>query len=137
MTNVLGFLLALWLSFAMVWMPRGMAPSMPEFWLTSWLYGAPLIVLAWPLYLTLFRRLRRQPWWMLAIVGFVLSPIPFYLLIVATAMIQRRLPTGYSSSYYVPWNSVFTTWYAVFGVLFGIWVGLTRDNRVYRPEVGP
>lgn len=136
MTNLLGFLLALWLSFAIVWVPRGMAPSMPEFWLTPWLYGAPLIVLAWPLYLNLFKRLHRRPWWLPAIVGFLLSPVPFYLLIVAMLVMNTQLPTAYPLSYYRPWNSIFTVWYAVFGALFSIWVSLNKGgNPVAVPEI--
>ena len=135
MNNLLGFLLALWVSFAAAWAPWGMEPSMPEFWLTPWLYGAPLLILACPLYLTIFRRVRKATWWKLAAVGFLLSPVPFCLLAIGNNVIKGNSPlAGFSLSYFVPWSNIYAHWYGLFGVLFGAWVGLMGRPAPKRPE---
>jgi hypothetical protein len=94
MTTLLGAFLALWLSFVVVWVPSGMKPNMPEFWVTPWLYGWPLVLLAWPLYLTLFKRVPNAAWWKLAVLGLVLSLVPFWLLAIAGNLIRGASPLG-------------------------------------------
>lgn len=133
MNNFIGLLLALWVSFTAAWVPWGMKPSMPEFWLTPWLYGAPLLILAWPLYLTLFRRVPNATWWKLAAVGFLLSPLPFFLLTIGNNVIKGNSAlAGFSLSYFVPWANVYVQWYSLFGILFGAWVGLMDRSTAKR-----
>lgn len=126
MKDLIAVVLSLWISFAAVLTPRGMSPGMPEFWVTPWLYGLPVLVLAWPVYLPLFRRLRERSKWIPPLVGVALSPIPFFLLIFGSDALRGELLASHPRSYYLPWRSVFTIWYAVFGILLGGWVALTK-----------
>lgn len=98
MKNMFGVLLALWVSFIVVMIPRGMRPAIPEFWLTPWLYGAPVLVLGWPMYLQIFKRLPQAAWWKLSIIGLLLCPIPFFLLIVGSSAIRGEFPVGRPSA---------------------------------------
>lgn len=127
MSFVLGVVLSLLVSFAVVWVPRGASPTMPEFWVTPVLYGLPVLCLAWPLYFQLFKRLRKRPWWQLAIVGALLSPLAFATLLIGEGVLKGSLlPSERPWSYYVPWNSVFTYWYAIFGLLLGAYFGIVN-----------
>jgi hypothetical protein len=127
MTYLAGVLLSLLVSYGAVMMPRGISPRMPEFWLTPWLYGLPVLVLAWPVYFQVFKRLPRLSWWQLGLVGAALSPLAFAMLIIGDALFRGALPDqARPVSFYLPWNSVFTYWYALFGFLLGGYVGLGR-----------
>lgn len=127
MSYVAGVLLSLWASYVAVMVPRGMSPSMPEFWLTPWLYGAPVLLLAWPVYFQVFKRLPRLSWWQLGLIGAALSPLAFATLIIGDAVLRGSLPDqARPASFYVPWNSIFTYWYALFGLLLGGYVGFRR-----------
>ena len=133
MTFVLGVVVSLLVSYLVVIVPRGMSPAMPEFWVMPILYGAPVLLLAWPIYLQVFKRLRRWSWWQLGLIGAALSPLPFAVLLVVSGMLSGTLFDGTQPLFfYFPWNSVFTYWYAMFGLLLGMWVGARRKPRVTR-----
>lgn len=126
MTNAIIVLLSLYLSWAVVMMPRGMSITMPEFWVGSLTYGAPILLLAWPLYLPVFKRLRNAPWWALPPIALLLTSIPFMVLMIVEfwRIGETRWIRPFSA--YLPWNTIFGTWYAIFGLLLGAGVGLTR-----------
>ena len=130
MKDLIAVVLCLLVSFAVVMAPRGMSPMTPEFWVTPWLYGLPVLFLSWPVYLALFRRLRARNRWILPILGFALSPIPFFLLIFGSDALRGELLASHPRSYYLPWRSVFTIWYAVFGVLLGGWMTFNNKKEV-------
>jgi hypothetical protein len=125
MKDITKALVSLLVSFAVVMIPRGMRVTMTEFWLTPWLYGAPLLLLVWPVYLPAFRRMRNAGWWAFPFVGALIAPLPFLLLVVADLARGSERSLGA----YLPWNSVFGIWYALFGAVLGSWVAVTR-NRV-------
>lgn len=135
MRYIAGVVIALLGSYAAIMMPRGMSVSMPEFWLTPLLYGAPLLLLAWPVYLQVFKRLPKCSWWQLALIGALLSPLPFAVLIIGDALLRGSLPDAARPlSFYFPWRSVFTYWYALFGALIGAYFGLFTKQQLQRTK---
>jgi hypothetical protein len=129
MTTFLGILLA-WLgSFAgsMLILARGWrgSPIQPEFWALAFGLGWPVLLLAWPVYLQLFKRANGPVWWKLPIIGSLLFPIPILLVMAADWAINSRLPGAEDIGADI-WLAV---WYALFGCLFGVWVGLTRRTQ--------
>lgn len=124
MKNIVKVVVSLWISFMLVWTPFGMRVTMPEFWATPWLYGIPLLLLAWPLYFPVFRRIRQG--WALPIVGALLALFPHLILVLVDVVSGQS--RSISLSKYLPWHSVFGLWYAAFGVVLGAWVGLTRNR---------
>lgn len=126
MKNLAGTLLSLFFSFALVMVPTGMRVDMPEFWITPFLYGLPLLALAWPVYLNVFKRLGRTHWWGLAFIGIVLAPIPFFITLMVHFFQSGGFQVERPLQYFLPWRSVFGIWYGVFGAMLGSWVGLTR-----------
>lgn len=128
MNNVVGVLLAwlasFWVSMAVLaegWKGR---PSQPEFWVLAGVLGWPVLLLAWPVYHQAFRRMPGAAWWKLAMIGLLMFPLPLVLLIVADWIIRGDLPRGPLSSF--AWDFWCALWYALFGLLFGAWVGMTR-----------
>src|SRR5918998_5014851 len=82
MINAIIVLLSFYLSWAIAMMPHGMRITMPEFWVGSLVYGAPLLLLAWPLYFPIFKRLRSAPWWTLPPIALLVTSIPFSVLMI-------------------------------------------------------
>lgn len=130
MRDLIAVMWSLLASYLVIMVPLGMSPRMPEFWVTPWLYGLPLLVLAWSVYLPLFHRLRTNYRWSLPILGIALSPVPFFLLIFASDAMRGDFLASHPASFYIPWRSVFTEWYALFGFMLGSWIAL-KTRRLH------
>ncbi|MBY0493716.1 MAG: hypothetical protein K2Y23_05840 [Cyanobacteria bacterium] len=126
-------LVALLASYAIVMIPRGMRVTMPEFWITPWLYGAPLLLLAWPIYFPTFKKLRKVGRWTLPLAGVLIAPLPFLVLIGVDVVLGNER----SLNAYVPTNSIFGVWYAVFGAVLGGLVGWGRNHAAHQSNLLP
>lgn len=124
--NVVGVLLCYWISLTIAWVSQGSSLTSREYWAGGWFFGLPLLLLA-PLYLAILRRLPQRIW-LLSTVGLALAPFPLVLFVFAIGSLQNAM------SHYEPWSvyfgnpalvTLFAPWYAGFGALLGVWVGVT------------
>lgn len=133
MTNAIRVLVTLWATFLLVPVPfYGFSPRQPEFWLTPLLYGAPLLLLAWPLYLSAFRRVPTQYRWALPVVGFCFAVAPCLLMQFVDSAVNDRpfvSPLAYFGGYYL----AMAFWYALFGAFLGGWIAWSRRGESESP----
>ena len=112
------------LTFVAAITPSGGRPSQPEFWVMLALYGLPLILLAWPLYVRLLRQSRIPPP-LKPVLGAGLFPIPAALLQVGHWMVYGDLivnPIRFVGGFYF----VFLVWYMLFGFALGALLGFEQ-----------
>lgn len=105
------------LSFVAAVVPFGARPGQPEFWLTPLLYGIPLILLAWPLYVRLLRRAEIRPL-LKPILGASFFPIPAVMLQGLHWALNGELigsPIRFFGGLYL----AFLVWYVLFGIALG------------------
>ena len=124
MMPLLGVLLALWASFVVIFVPLGIRPTTRDFWLMALVYRLPALIVAWSLYLPVFRRLPSVSWWLLSTIGMLLTPAPFALLLLADSAIRGEPQSpGMSDNTY---TALAGFSYCLFGLFLGAWVGFAR-----------
>ncbi len=115
------------------WRPALSQPE--ELAVFALIYGFPLLLCAWPVYLVPFRWLQRQQWtagrtwWLLPAVGVCLVPIPVGLEYLGLAIIWRQRVFALGEVIADLFGTI------IFAVAFGLFLGLafairSRPGRV-------
>lgn len=129
MMSLIFVILAFAVSFVVALVPFGARPTRPEFWLMPLLYGMPLILLAWPVYVRLLARAGIRPL-LKPVWGATLFPIPAILLPAVHWALDGELvvnPIRFYDGIYL----AFLIWYILFGVSLGALFAIAqlRTNR--------
>jgi hypothetical protein len=110
--------LALSLSFVIAVVPFGLLPSKLEFWFVLGVFGIPLVITSWPVYVRLLKR-ETIPFLLKPVMGACLFPIPAAMLqlgygVVNGDVVVNPIRFFWSFYFFVP------IWYILFGCALGM-----------------